>query len=146
MERQAVWGCLSQPSQLEAGQCALGLPHTCSPAGASRTGREHVPAVCSYPAHGALWLHPPEAGALLTLCGDFGSIKWLKVLISCPAAAGWSCLTCVAKTKGFCAGDLFGGRDSREQEWLTGKVKQEWKEVAVGHWGSFYLGTLWGIG
>ena len=70
----------------------------------------------------------------------------MKVLISCPGAARWGCLTCVAKTKGFRAGDLFGGRDSREQEWLTGKVKREWKEVAVGHQGSFYLGTLWGTG
>lgn len=126
--------------------CSHGLPHACSPAGASRTGRARMPAVCSHPARGALRPHPLEAGALLTLCGDFGSVKRLKVLIPCPAAARWSCLTCVAKTKGFCAGDLFGGRDSREQEWLTGKVKQGWKEVAVGHWGSFYLGTLWGPG
>lgn len=45
------------------------------------------------------------------------------------------------KIKGFCAGDLFGGRDSREQEWLTGKVKWEWKEVTV--WATGALFT-WG--
>ena len=68
MERQAVWGCLSWPLKLEeAGQCALTAFCTLAAL--------QTPAVCSHPACGALWLHPPEAGALLTLCGDFGSTE-----------------------------------------------------------------------
>lgn len=62
----------------------LGLPEPALEAGGSRAvcsyGLLHArslqtPAVCNHPACGALWLHPPEAGALLTLCGDFGSVK-----------------------------------------------------------------------